>query len=494
LKIELLRMDNISKAFSGVEVLSNVNINVYKGEVLALIGENGAGKSTLIKILSGIYPKNGGTIYLNEKEVEIRSPQESQRKGIVCIHQELKLVPDLTISENILMANGFQGNSFIIDKEKAYNNSKRLLSEVELQLDPDTKISSLTMGQKYLVEVAKALSVNAQLIVMDETTASLTDKEIKILKGIINKLRENQASIIFVSHKLDEVLDIADRITVLRDGNTVGTLLKDECTKDKLIKLMIGKEYRDFIPKSSVQIGKEIFRAEHISTGNIVKDVSFKVRAGEILGITGLIGSGKSELANIIFGINPKYTGEIFINGKKVKIKNPKDAIRNRLGLIPEDRLLQGLVLDMTVSENIVMSILKKISSMGCISFDVQNFVSKEYISNLNIKAKSEHQHVFQLSSGNQQKVLISRLLSINPKVLIMDEPTRGLDIISKKQIYELIYKLSQEGIASILISTDLKEILSLSNRILVMKDGKIVGELSREEANQKKIMHLSLS
>jgi len=494
LKIELLRMDNISKEFSGIEVLKNVNISVYKGEVLALIGENGAGKSTLIKILSGIYPKTGGTIYLNEKEVEIRSPQESQRKGIACIHQEQKLVPDLSISENILMANGFQGNNFIINYERAYNISKKLLYEVGLHLDPNTKVRNLTMGQKYLVEVAKALSVDAQLIAMDETTASLTDKEIKILKNIIDNLRKKQVSVIFISHKLDEVLDIADRITVLRDGNTVGTLLREECTREKLIKLMIGKEYKDFIPKSSSKVGEEVLRVEHITAGNVVKDVSFNVRKGEILGITGLVGSGKSELANIIFGIDSKDSGEIYINNKRVKIRNPRDAIKNKLGLIPEDRMLQGLVLGMTVSDNIVMSILDKISSIGCINFDVQSFVAKEYISKLNIKVRNEYQHVFKLSSGNQQKVLISRLLSINPKVLIMDEPTRGLDIVSKKQIYELIYMLSQEGIASILISTDFKEILSLSNRILVMKEGRIVGELSNGEASQEKIMQMSLS
>lgn len=494
MKTEILRLSHISKSFSGIKVLNNVNLNLLKGEVLGLIGENGAGKTTLVKILSGIYPKDTGKIYFEEKAIELDSPQDPLKLGISIIHQELNLIPELTIAENVLI---FRENIYrrvFFSKKATYYLTKELLDIVDLKVDPFTLVKDLSTAQRQLVEIVKALSINSKLIIMDETTASLAEKETSTLKAIIRKLSSQGVSIIFISHKLDEVLEICNRITILRGGSTVETLIRKECTKEKLIALMIGCELKDIYVKSPPNIGKEILRVESISTNGLIKGISFSLNKGEILGFTGLDGSGRTELMKALFGIVNKTSGTIYIHGIKVEIRKPGDAIKHKMGMIPEDRRLQGLILRMAISENISLPVLEKVSTKGFVISKAKRFLSKEFIKNLSIMAASEEQEVIKLSGGNQQKVVVAKWFAIRPEILIMDEPTRGIDIATKREIYTHIDILAQQGVAIILVSSDVQEIVRMSDRIIIMHEGQIRGELTREEATQEKIITMQIS
>lgn len=494
MKEEFLRMEGICKAFPGVQALKDVNLIVLKGEVMALIGENGAGKSTLMKILSGVYQKDSGRIIIEGQNVNIQSPLDSQKLGISVIHQELNLMPNLSIAENIFMGREKRRSRFFLDKKETYRESMQLLKMVGLEIDANTMVKDLSIAQRQMVEVAKALSLNSKLIIMDEPTSSLTDREIEILMDIIRNIKDRGVSIIFISHKLSEIFNIADRITVLRDGNTVGTVDAKDCDEEALIQMMIGRELKDIFDKVQGEVGDTILEVKGLSSGKVLKNISFTLKRGEILGFAGLVGAGRSELMRAIFGIDDFDEGEIYLEGRKVTIKHPLDAIKLGIGFVPEDRKLQGLILGMTVRENITLPSLEKMSSNGFVNIKKEKTVCDEFIKKLLIKTPHQEQKVLNLSGGNQQKVVISKWLAIKPKILILDEPTRGIDVGAKKEIHSLMSRLTREGVTIIMVSSELPEILGMSDRIIVMHNGVITGEMSRSEATQNKILKLAIS
>lgn len=489
MKAEILRMECISKTFNSIKALDNVNLNVFKGEVLALIGENGSGKSSLIKIAAGIYSKDSGRIYLNEKEVQINTPHCSQKLGISVIHQEPKLVPNLSVAENIFLGKEKCRKLFVLDRKSMYKSAVGLLDRLGLQVDVSAPACNLSVAQRQLVEIAKALSINSSLIIMDEPTSSLTDREVEILKKIIYKLKEDGVSIIFISHKLNEVLDVANRITVLRDGLSMGTYPREICNEEMLISLMAGRDIEVKAFVDNCAIGREVLRVENISTRDLLKDISFTLRSGEILGIAGLIGSGRTELLNVIFGISPKSSGIIIVEGNKVEIRKPRDAIKNKIGLLPEDRKLKGLIPDMSIKKNISLSAIEKVTSLFIINIRMQDFLARYFMHRFSIKASGVNEKVKYLSEGNQQKVVISKWLTIKPKILMLDEPTKGIDIIKKKEVLQMIRELAKEGKGIIFVSSEIRELLSVCDRILVMSNGRINEELSKEDATEERIL-----
>lgn len=485
----LLQMNNISKSFPGVQVLKDVNFSVRKGSILALVGENGAGKSTLMKIIAGIHQKDAGTFTFDGEEVNALTPAHSQKIGISVIHQELNLVPNMSVAENIFMGQEKTSYAFLLNKKETNREAERLLQLVGLNIDPNILVQELSIAQRQMIEIAKALSINAKLIVMDEPTSSLTEREVKILMDIMTRLKSQGVSIIFISHKLGEIFHITDHITVMRDGVTIDTLDTDKCTEEMLIRMMIGREIKDVFARETVELGETILEVKGLSSGNTIKDASFSLRKGEILGFSGLVGAGRSELMRAVFGIDRFDQGEIFVEGKKVTITRPEDAISLGIGLVPEDRKLQGLILGMGVRENTTISSLEKVSAFGFINKGSERTVTREFIDKLAVKTPHQEQHVVNLSGGNQQKVVISKWLAIKPKILILDEPTRGVDIGAKKEIYALMNQLTRQGIAIIMVSSELPEVLGMSDRILVMHEGAIKGELSRAEATEENIM-----
>lgn len=493
MKSEILRMERISKTFAGVKVLNNVSLNVFKGEILALIGANGAGKSSLMKILAGVYKSDSGKIYFDEEEVEFSTPRDSQKCGISVIHQDINVIPNLNIAENIFLGNEQPRELLFIDKKKMYKRVQKLLNKVGLEIDANTLAARLSVLQKQLVSIARVLVTSPSLIIMDEPTSSLTQRETGILREIIFKLKQEGVSIIFISHKLNEVLEVADRVAVLRDGISMGTYTREECNEDMLISLMVGSDFREESNEVGGIIGEEILNVKNISARDLLKDISFVLRRGEILGFAGLMGSGRTELMNVLFGIYPKTSGVINIKGRRTEIRKPLDAIKNGIGMVPEERDLQGLILDMSVKENISLPSLKRVSHKGVINFRMESFFSKYYIQKLMDKALEKDEKVRNLSSGDKQKVVVSKWLSIKPEILILDEPTRGVDIDGKKEIHHIIRRLAKEGVGIILVSSELDEILSMSDRIVIMRDGMIKGELLRKDATQEKILSITI-
>lgn len=491
---EILRMENISKNFPGVKALSHVNFNVLAGEIIALVGENGAGKSTLMKILSGVYEKDEGKIIFDGREVVIESPLAAQSLGISIIHQELNLMPNLSIYENIYMGREIRSAGIFLDRKRSIELTRDLLQSVGLEVAPDCLIRNMSIAQRQMVEIARALSAESKLIIMDEPTSSLTERETEILNKIIRKLSSQGVSIIYISHKLDEVLELADRVVALRDGHSVGVLEKEEICRDKMIRLMVGRELKDIFPKSPHVPGEEILRAVNISTKSQLKNISFNLRRGEILGFAGLVGSGRTELMNVIFGLDHPSSGEIYINNQLARIDHPSQALEHRIGYVPEDRKLQGLILGMNVRENTTLSILEFISRTVFIRKSMDRKITQDFIQSLSIKTPGTEQIVVHLSGGNQQKVVLAKMLAIKPQILILDEPTRGVDVGAKKEIHAMIDQLACDGIAIILISSELPEILGMSDRIMVMCGGKIAGELDGETADQEQIMHFAFS
>lgn len=491
MRTEILRMECISKTFPGAKVLNNVNLNVFKGEVLALVGANGAGKSSLMKILAGIYSKDGGKVYFDEKEVEINSPRDSQRLGISVIHQEPSLIPNLTVAENIFI--GTEKSHVFLDNKQFNRSAAQLLEKVGLNIDPRTLAESLSVVQKQLVGIARVLATSPSLIIMDEPTSSLSERETAILRRIIFKLKEEGVSIIFISHKLNEALGVADRIVVLRDGVSLGTHSRVDCSEEMLISLMVGDNFREESSETPGVIGKEILSVENITSKGLPNGLSFSLKKGEILGFAGIMGSGRTELMNVIFGITPKTSGVIKIKGRKKDIRKPLDAIKNKIGMVPEERNLRGLILNMSVKENISLPSIKRISSRGIINRRMESFLASFYMDKLMVKARSQEEDVENLSGGNQQKIVVSKWLSIKPEILILDEPTRGIDVGAKREIHQTIRRLAKEGTGIILVSSELEEILALSDRILVMRDGIISGELERKEATQEKILSTAI-
>lgn len=489
----ILKMENISKSFPGVQALSEVNLEVYKGEILALVGENGAGKSTLMKILTGVYQKDKGKIIFKGKEINPQNPHEAQKLGISIIYQEFNLAPNLDIATNIFLGNEPKKGKIIkiFDYDKAFKESVKLLDMLGLEISPDTLVKDLTVAQQQMVEIAKALAQKSELIIMDEPTSALAGKEVQKLFEIMKKLKEEGISIIFITHRLEEVFEIADRIIVLRDGKRVGELPAIKEKYNEVIKMMVGREVR-VTPKPSTKQDDVILEIKNLSSKRI-KNISFNLKKGEVLGIAGLVGAGRTEIIRAIFGADPKTSGEIYLDGKKVEIKTPKDAVKLGIGLVPEDRKLQGLILNMAVFENITLPSLKFLFPNGILNSIKEYTLAQNFVEKLQIRTPSIFQKVINLSGGNQQKVVLAKWLALKPKILILDEPTRGIDVGAKAEIHKLIADMAREGIGIILISSELPEILALSDRILVISKGRITAEISKEEASQEKIMQYAI-
>ncbi len=490
----ILRMENITKKYPGVIASNNVNLNVRKSEILSLMGENGAGKSTLMKILSGVIQKDSGKIFFDGAEVMIENPIHAQRLGISIIHQELNLASNMSIYENVFMGMEKRKSYFFVDKKGSRHRAAELLAQIGMHVDVDTLVMNLSIAQRQMVEIAKAISMNAKLIIMDEPTSSLTEIEIAVLKKLIVKLKNQGVSIVFISHKIDEVIELSDRVTVLRDGIVAGTLDKDDITRDNLIRLMVGRVINDIYPRTEHQITDEALRVENLSTKDLIKDVSFSVHKGEILGFAGLIGAGRTELIRAIVGLDKKSSGTVYKDHKVIDIKHSNDALKHRIAYAPEDRKLDGLILNMTIRENITLSILDRISKLSFINGTLDREVTRKYMEDINVVATGTEQPVRNLSGGNQQKVVIGKVLATEPDVLILDEPTRGVDVGAKKEIHSIINELAGQGMAIIIISSELPEILGMSDRIIVMHEGRIKGEMDRKEATQEHILHMAIN
>ena len=486
----ILTMKDIDKSFPGVHALDHVDFELKRGEVHALMGENGAGKSTLMKVLTGIYTKDSGTITYEGREVEFHNTHDAQAAGIVIVHQELNMVGDLTVAQNIFIGREFK-KGFMIDDRKMIQESKKLFDELHINIDPKAKMSDLTVGKQQMCEIAKAISHQAKVIIFDEPSAALTEKEIEDLFAIIRDLRKQNLGIIYISHRMDEIKVITDRVTVMRDGAYVGTLITDECTKEDIINMMVGRViYED--PKTHSMVPADapvVLKVEHLNAGKMVQDVSFELRKGEILGFSGLMGAGRTETARALFGADPKTGGDIYINGQKVTINSPEDAVKNGIGYLSEDRKRFGIVVQKTITENSTLATLPKYMSGLFINKGAEKEVTEKYIKELDTKTPSADQLVVNLSGGNQQKVVIAKWLVRNCDILIFDEPTRGIDVGAKNEIYKLMNRLAAEGKSIIMISSEMTEILRMSDRIVVMCEGKKTGEIRIEEATQEAIM-----
>ncbi len=486
----ILVMEDIDKTFPGVHALDHVHFDVKRGEVHALMGENGAGKSTLMKVLTGIYSKDSGTITYEGKEIEFHNTREAQDAGIVIVHQELNMVGDLTVAQNIFIGREFM-KGFRIDDKKMIAESKKLFDELKIDIDPKAKMSDLTVGKQQMCEIAKAISHQAKVIIFDEPSAALTEKEIEDLFVIIRDLREKNLGIVYISHRMDEIKVITDRVTVMRDGGYVGTLITKDCTKEDIINMMVGRVIYEE-PKTQSMVPKDapvVLKVEHLNAGRMVKDVSFELRKGEILGFSGLMGAGRTETARALFGADPKTSGDIYVNGEKVVINSPQDAVKHGIGYLSEDRKRYGIVVQKTITENSTLASMEDYMSGIFINKSKEKKVTEKYIDELKTKTPGPDQLVVNLSGGNQQKVVIAKWLVRNCDILIFDEPTRGIDVGAKNEIYKLMNRLASEGKSIIMISSEMTEILRMSDRIVVMCEGEKTGELDISEATQELIM-----
>lgn len=488
----LLRMEGIYKSFPGVQALSDVKFELRRGEVHALVGENGAGKSTLMKILGGIYHKDAGHITLEGKEVEILNPHMAQNLGISIVHQELNLMPHLTVAQNIFIGREPRTKvPFVVDDKTTNEEAVRLFELMNLRLNPTTKVADLTVAKQQMVEIAKALSFNAKILVMDEPTAALTDTEIEELFTIIRQLRDKGVGIVHISHRLEELKQISDRVTVMRDGKYIDTLMTKEASIDKIISLMVGRTIYESTPELPENPNQDVvLEVRNLNRGKALRDVSFNLKRGEILGFAGLIGAGRTEVARAVFGADPYENGEILIKGKPVHIKSPGDAVVHGIGYLSEDRKRYGLTLGLDVKENVAMAAMKKfLKWLAWMDFKKAAQRGEEMVKALNIKTPSLEQKVKFLSGGNQQKVVIGKWLTADTDILIFDEPTRGIDVGAKSEIYKLLNDLAHQGKSIIMISSELPEILRMSHRVVVMCEGRVTGILDIGEASQESIM-----
>jgi len=487
----LLRMNDISKSFSGNKVLSNVHFEVAGGEVCALLGENGAGKSTLMKILSGIYTKDSGTIYIDEKPVQIPSVAAARALGISLIHQELMLMPYMTVAENIFM--GRELTRFgLADRKTEEQKAQSLINDFNLDIPADAVLGELSIAQQQMVEIVRATSFGVKIIVMDEPTSSLCEQDVNVLFTLIRKLKKQGVGIIYISHRLSELEEITDRITILRDGEYIDTVITKETTRQELITKMVGRELTQYYTKSNSRTDETVLEVRHLSDGFRVKDVSFSVRRGEIVGFAGLIGAGRSETMNCLFGLTKLQKGELLYHGKAVSIDNPREAIRKGIGFVPEDRKNEGLFLDQGVRFNASITILERFIRCFRYQRSVELDAVDKMIRDLQIKVTGCEQTVRTLSGGNQQKVLISRWLLSCKDILILDEPTRGVDVKTKAEIYALIDNLAKKGLAILLVSSELPEIINMCDSIVVLSNGYTTGTLERDAVSQEKIMTLA--
>lgn len=491
----LLLMEGIDKSFPGVNALKKCRFELKAGEVHALVGENGAGKSTLVKVLAGVYSKDSGRIIYKGKEVNIPNPRAAQLLGISMVHQELDLMPHLTAAQNIFIGREpVRGLGFLIDENTLNEQAQKIFDMMHLKIDPRAKVASMSVANQQMIEIAKALSFNAEVLILDEPTATLAQVEIIELFRIIRHLRDNGVGVIYISHRLEELQQISERITVMRDGLYVDTVKTKDTTIDQIIKMMVGRVIYESSPEiPEVPSGEKVLEVKNLRQGNTIKGVSFSLKRGEILGFAGLVGAGRTEVARAIFGADPFDSGEIIVKSRKIHIKSPSDAVKNDIGYLSEDRKQYGLCLDLDVETNIAMVILDKLTGfLGWIKDIELRSIVKRIVDKLTIKTPSLKQKVQNLSGGNQQKLVVGKWLAKDTNILIFDEPTRGIDVGAKNEIYKLLNELTQQGKSIIMISSELPEILRMSHRVVVMCEGRVTGELNYEEATQENIMKLA--
>lgn len=487
-----IEMRGIDKSFGSNQVLKQAGFTLESGEVHALMGENGAGKSTLMKILTGVYTKDAGTVLVDGKEVNYKNPQEAEKAGIVFIYQELNVMFDLTVEENLFMGKEIHGKFGICDKKAMQKKAQEVLNILGVNISPKTVMAELSVGQQQMVEICKALMADAKVIIMDEPTAALTQSETVALFKVIESLRKKGVSMVYISHRMEEIFELCDRITVLRDGSYIGVKNIPETNMNEIVKMMIGREIGERYPSRNVKIGKEVLKVKELTRKGTFHDVNFSVRAGEVLGVSGLMGAGRTEIMQAIFGNLSYESGTIEIDGKEVKISNPRQAMEHGIGFITEDRKTEGLMLDKSIRENISLCNLRRISKSSVISREAEKNMVAEAIKDLHIKCFGSYHECNNLSGGNQQKVVLAKWILTNPKILILDEPTRGVDIGAKKEIYSIINKLAAQGVAIIMVSSELPEVLGMSDNIMVVREGEVRGIISYEEANQERVMTLA--
>ncbi len=487
-----LEMRNITKHFGGVKALTDVSLKVEPGEIHALIGENGAGKSTLMKILSGAYVRDSGQIFIDGNEVKISDPKESKDQGVAIIYQEFMLAPDLTVAENIYIDKLSAGKTFINWKELR-NNAKEQLERLGFgDIDPNTKCGSLSVAYQQVVEICKCLTRNAKILVFDEPTAVLTFSEIEKLFSVIKKLKKEGVSIIYISHRLEEIFELSQHISVLKDGTYVGTVKTEEFDKHRLVNMMIGREMTEMFPERHARIGETVLEVQNLCAG-MVQDVSFSVKAGEVLGFNGLVGAGRTETMRALFGADKKDSGKVIYFGKEVDWKNPKQAIAEKFGLLPEDRKKQGLLLKQSIRMNTTLACLNKITKLGFINHKSEKEFVKETLASIQTKYNSTEDNANSLSGGNQQKIALAKWIAADCKCIVFDEPTRGVDVGAKTEIYKVINNLAENGVAVIIISSEMPEIIGMCDRVLVMRNGKISGEVRKEELTENALIKFAM-
>ena len=489
-----VELNNISKTFRGIHALRDVSFNVAPGEIHALVGENGAGKSTLMKILSGAYQRDSGSIKIDGKPVEIRNPHDGRRHGVGIIYQEFALATDLTVAENLFLKNLSSGRGFI-NWPELYQRAQTLTRSVGFEIKPDALVRDLSVAYQHMVEITKEFSENVKILVLDEPTAVLAPGEVEQLFSILRRLKDQGMSFVHITHRLDEVFLIADRITVLKDGEVVGTVQRDEVSKDDIINMMIGRKLSTMYPRRTVAIGREMLKLEHVSDNGAISDISFSVRAGEVLGLAGLVGSGRTDVARAIFGAERIRSGKMWLDGKPVNIRSPRRAVDLGLGLVPEDRKNQGVILGMSIRSNVTMPSIDLVTTaFGIFKSRAERTLVEGLVSKLNIKTGGIDVEVADLSGGNQQKVVLAKWLGKHCKVLILDEPTRGVDVGAKFEIYTLINALAAEGLAIIMISSEMMEVIGMADRVLVMSQGRITGGLEGADITEENILRLSIA
>lgn len=485
----ILTLKNITKEFPGVKALDDVTINIERGTIHGLVGENGAGKSTLIKVLAGIYQPNKGEIILDGKPCRFNGPIEARRAGISVVHQEIKLAEPLSVAENMFLGN-VQLKNGLVDWKGMRRRAREIVEDLGMDIDINAQVSSLTVAKKQIVEIMHAINNNSRILIMDEPSAVLTDRELEVMFRIVKQLRDEGITIIYISHRLDEIFGLCSNVSVLRDGCHIDTIPVASVDRQGLINMMVGREMGQEYPKEVGNVGGTILEVKNLSRG-ILQDISFEVKSGEVFGISGLVGAGRTELARAILGIDKPESGEVYVRGKKVHYRTFADAIRDGLGLIPEDRKLQGLVQIMSVKRNTTLVNMKRVLRAGVISSSLEEKLSKEYADKLHVVTPSMETEVQYLSGGNQQKVVIAKWLFQNSEILFLDEPTRGIDVGAKAEIYRLINRMAKEGKTIIMISSEMPELLGMCDRIMVMHEGHKMGELNAAEATQEKIMAL---
>jgi ribose transport system ATP-binding protein len=487
-----ITMQNIHKAFGKNKVLTGVDFDLREGEVHALMGENGAGKSTLMNILTGLHQRDQGTIMINGKETYFSNPKKAEQNGIAFIHQELNIWPDMTVLENLFIGKEMKSKFGFLNSKQMKTLAKSRFKKLSVDIPLDQEAGRCSVGQQQMIEIAKALMTNAEVIIMDEPTAALTEREIQKLFEVIHSLRKEGVSIVYISHRMEEIFTICDRITVMRDGKTVDTKPIPETNFDEVVRKMVGRELTDRFPKRNPIPGEIVLEVKNVTRKGVFENVSFSVRSGEIVGVSGLMGAGRTEIMRAIFGLDPLDSGEIWINGKREVIKAPHQAVKLGIGFITEDRKDEGLVLDFSIRENMALPNLFSFAPKGLIDQKSEQEFVDLLIKRLMIKTESSETSAGNLSGGNQQKVVIAKWIGIGPKVLILDEPTRGVDVGAKREIYQLMNELTDRGVAIIMVSSELPEILGMSDRVLVVHEGRISGELAKHEATQEKIMTLA--